>query len=250
MLAQHQTLLEACVAAKVSRFAPADFSMGPLARDQVDLIKHKQQLWQMCTEIGIPNGIECAMFQPGMFMNYLAQGIEYPSTQAGSKRQQQATAGLVDDMMLEYIDVTRGKLLIPLNDEGRPARLSATDIADVGRFVAAAVDLPKGQWNGDLGMVGDTFTMQEVREVLVGLGVQVAEETITKEQCRERIEGFDMELQRAFSVESLIGKMVAQMMLVTCKDKLGGAKIEPKLNQLCSNVQPIAVQDFLKRTYS
>jgi len=37
-----------------------------------------------------------------------------------------------------------------------------TELGDIGRFVAAALDLEEGKWEADMGMVGSTVDLEEV----------------------------------------------------------------------------------------
>ncbi|KIX07960.1 uncharacterized protein Z518_02614 [Rhinocladiella mackenziei CBS 650.93] len=247
MISQHSNLLKACIAANVSRFAPSDWSMGPSSHFKVDLLVHKDMLWQVCEEISAQNGVECATFQNGMFMNYLAQGKTYSGTDR--KEEEFALSGLVDDLMLEYVDIRKGKLVIPLDDVGQPSKISMTHIGDIGKFVAAAVELPPGQWKGQLGMAGDTCTLEDVLNLVRDKGIQLHHETLTTQQCDEKIRDFDQQLAKGFSIDALKGKMVAQMMKVSCEGQVDGAIIRPTLNELCPQVQPVSAREFIDRVF-
>ncbi len=67
-----------------------------------------------------------------------------------------------DDFLLDYVDLARGRITTPLAENGRPAKLSMTELGDIGRFVAAALDLEEGKWEADMGMVGSTVDLEEV----------------------------------------------------------------------------------------
>ncbi|KIW52412.1 hypothetical protein, variant [Exophiala xenobiotica] len=245
MISYHSNLLKSCISAKVSRYAPSDWSMGPSSHSKVDLLAHKDRLWQDCQEIGIKNGIECASFHNGMFMNYLAQG----KLTCPAEDEQFALGGLEDDLMLQYIDIPHGKLVIPIDNQGHSSPTSMTHIGDIGTFVAAAVDLPPGQWTGHLGMVGDTCTFQHVKHLLTEVGIQVQHETITADQCDEKIRDLDEQLARGFNIGALKGKMVAQMLKVQCEGQFGGSVFESSLNRLCPQVKPVKISEFIQRVY-
>lgn len=245
MIAHHSVLLKACLAAHVSRFAPADFSLGPASHSTVDVLRHKDTLLQLCEEMGVKKGLECASFQNGMFMNYFAQG----KTFADADKTELALAGLVDDFMVEYIDVPHGRLVIPLDERGQPSQTTVTHIQDIGKFVAAAVDFPPGQWKGSLGMAGDTCSFQEVADLLRAKGVHLRHETITAQQCDERIRAFDEQLAKGFNLQAFKGKMVAQMVRVQCEGQVDSAVIKPTLNKLCPEVNPIKTWDYIERVY-
>jgi hypothetical protein len=66
----------------------------------------------------LSKGIECANFNCGGFLNYLAQGLKFPATPVGKGDEDFALGGLVDDLMLEYINIPGGKLVVPLGHDG------------------------------------------------------------------------------------------------------------------------------------
>jgi len=246
MVNHHVSLLEACIAANVSRFAPSDWSLGVLSHTQVDLLAGKDKLWNVCTHFAQKYGIACADFQTGGFMNYFAQG----KTFSDEKGKEFALSGLEDDLMLEYIDIQNGKLLIPLNESGNPSKITMTHLDDVGRFVAAAIDLPLQFWAGHLGIAGDTFSFEEVAELLQGKGVNLERQTLSMQDCDQRIQSYDDELAKGFSAKALKGKMVAQMMKVQCGGQVGGAIIEGRLNEHCPDVKPITIRDYINSVYT
>ena len=141
MISYHSNLLISCISAKVSSYAPSDWSIGPSSHLEVELLAHKDRLWQDSQEIGIKNGIERASFHNGMFMNYLAQS----EATCPDKDERFALGGLEDDLMLQYMDILHGKLVIPVDKPGNPSPTSMTHIDDIGMFVAATVDLLPGQ---------------------------------------------------------------------------------------------------------
>ncbi|KAJ9607640.1 hypothetical protein H2200_007718 [Cladophialophora chaetospira] len=249
MVSYHSNMLKACSAANVSRFAPSAFTLGPASYDKVDLLTNKKTLSSLCQELGTAKGIECASFHCGGFLNYFAQGVKFPATTEGGDDEAFALAGLVDDLMLEYVNIPAGKLCVPVGYDGRPAPVTFTHIEDIGRFVAAAVDLPAGQWVQDLGMAGDTCSMGDVVEMLKAKGISLPLETISPQQCDERIAGFDQQLAEGFSLEALLGKMVAQLVKVQCEGEVSGGVVEPILNEKCPQVRPVTVQQFIDRVY-
>jgi hypothetical protein len=245
MINHHVSLLEACIAANVSRFAPADWSLGPLSHSQVDLLAHKDELWKVCTYIAEKYGIACADFQNGGFMNYFAQGKTFPR----DKEKEYSLGGLEDDLMLDYIDIPKGKLVIPMDESGQPSKITMTHLDDVGKFVAAAIDLPLQFWEGHLGIAGDTFSFDQVAKLLQTKGLHVEPQTLSVQQCNQCIKFYDDELAKEFSIQSLKGKMVAQMIKVQCRGQLGGAIVEARLNELCPSLKPITIKEYIDSIY-
>lgn len=68
-------LLNACLRAGVSRFAPAEFGCGPLAAHSVAMLAPQIEVMNTCRNAKLQNPeFEYAGFHPGIFMNYLGYG--------------------------------------------------------------------------------------------------------------------------------------------------------------------------------
>ena len=256
MEATHLNLLRAAIAAgTVQRFSPSDFSLGPLTHKTVDSLANKSTLLKACQDLVASQSseIEVAQFQNGMFMQYLAQKLPNPSAPAasGNSRKEALLCNLEDPMMLDYIDIASGKLVVSTNASGAPAKITMTSITDIGKFIAAALDLPRALWDGFMGMTGATLTLAEVRNILVEStdAPYIKQETITAKDCESIEKKYDAEMAQGFSVEALIGKMVAQMEKASCQDTVGECIIEPKLNQLCPDVEVTDLRAYLSEVW-
>lgn len=240
MLDHHCNLLEAARRAGCRRFAPSEWETGPLTKHKVGSMRVKLDIWTRCRD----SGLECARFMPGWFMNYLGQGCP-------EERREEAIAGLDDDLLLDYIDIGRATLTVPLTDDGRPAKVTMTEIGDVGRFVAAALDLADGNWEQDMGMVGSTVDLDEIsRKVEHVTGREVEVRRLKRPQLKTLEDAFDRELEKHFSIHSLKRKMVAQLMQCACDEQLGDQIIDPVLNRLCPQVHPLGFDQYLERFWS
>ena len=237
MVTYHQNMLEAAKVAGVKRFAPSQFGMGQIAHEKIDLLQPKIHIWDLCQQ----SGLECTRFTLGMFMNYLGLGCP-------ADRKEEALAGLEDDLYLGLIDIGAGHALVPVTDQGQPARMSMCELGDVGRFVAAALDLDK--WEDEMSMVGSTTTMDEVVWMAERMGRLMRTETVTKEQAQQRIAGFDQQLEKDSPAEAMKGKMLAQMMECLCDDQVGSGIVKPLLNELCPQVQPLAFDEYITMYWS
>ena len=233
----HQNMLAAAKLAGVKRFAPSDWGMGPVANEKIDLISAKLRIWDLCLD----SGLECTRFFVGMFMNYLGQGCP-------ADRREEALAGLEDDLMLDFINIEAGHTLIPVTTDGRPCRLSLCELNDIGRFVAAALNLEA--WLPEMGMVGSTTTVEEIVWVVERNGRLMKTTNFTKADAQQRIRKFDQQMERRFTLKTLKQKMVAQMVECMCEDEVGSAVIEPVLNRLCPHVKPMAFDEYLVRVWS
>ena len=238
MLSFNRSLLQASKEAGVKRFAPSEFDIGPLAQAKVDFLRPKLQIWKLCES----SGLQCAKFSLGMFMTYLGPD-------GSSANHSNALAGLLDNkLMLDYINIDKGYALVPVNDKGKPARISMCNIADVGKFIAAALDLDK--WEAELGFVGSTATMEEIAEAARRAGRPMKTEPITKAQVQERQKICQRQLDKKFTVQAALGKGVAQLVEAMCDDEIGSAVIEPVLNKMFPGIKPMTHEEYIKKYWS
>ena len=135
-------LLNAAKEAGVKRFAPSEYENGPLADGKVDILGLKPPVWEACEK----SGLECARLCCGMFMNYLALGEDLQ----GDKRDE-LLHGFEDEPVIW--DVKNRKAELPVKDDGTFPKHTLTEIGDIGRFVAAACELPLGKWDSTMSMV-------------------------------------------------------------------------------------------------
>ena len=226
----HVTLLRAAIKAEVKRFAASDWSLGPKSHD--DVLASKKQLYEACKDVAVETGsdIEVCQFQNGAFLEYFAQGLPHPS----EERKRDLLGGLEDDMMQEYINIVKGKLVIPLRRDGKPAEVGMASIRDIGRLVAAALDLPTGAkgWYGMVQMCGWRGTFEDVRELLKETNApEIEKETVSMQQCDQKAEDFEKILTNSFDIGALMGKMEAQMMRSVCLED-EGAMVRGDLNEI------------------
>ena len=114
-----------------------------------------------------------------------------------------------------------------------------TEIGDIGRFVAAACSLPK--WERSFGMVGETLRMDEVVRLIEEVREKKMDvEFRTQEQVRKEKEQ-ETNPDRLFWLE---------MEEMYSRDREDEAVIRPVLNELCPEVKPISVQDYLRKYWA
>ena len=131
-------LLEAAVKAGVKRFAPSEFAARSIPDNPVELYRHK---WPV-TEAVVRSGLEYTIFENGIFMNYLASGTE----------------GVGHLYPLKFMfDVENCKVTLPGDGS---AYAVYTRGEDVGRFVAASLDLER--WPEFSQMRGDRKRLSEI----------------------------------------------------------------------------------------
>ncbi|CAF3709153.1 unnamed protein product [Rotaria sordida] len=204
-------LLDACLEAKVKRFAPSEWSGKNEANSAI----------QLSRELKVPvrnkiktSDIEFTVFMPGLFMDYFASP-------------QRASSSLPPDIV--GIDFNKCKAnIVGTGDEP----LCTTRADDVGKFVAAALDLDK--WDEKMGIVGSRTTWNQ----LIKLG--------------EKIRGKKFDVKRTTIDETLkqcnlistnrMMKFVQEVFIAIAQSEID---FEPILNEKFPNIQPMTIDEFL-----
>jgi uncharacterized protein YbjT (DUF2867 family) len=131
-------LLDAALKAGVKRFAPSEFSVHSAPDNAIEVWRHK---WTVVEALR-KSGIEYTLFEPGVFTNYLGDG----------------TMGLGHLRPLKAVfDMENCKMTIPGDGS---AEVVMTRVEDVGRFVAASLDLET--WPEVSQMRGDRKSLREI----------------------------------------------------------------------------------------
>ncbi|KAF1809512.1 NAD(P)-binding protein [Eremomyces bilateralis CBS 781.70] len=207
-------LLAAAQAAHVTRFAPSEFAISQY--EGFDLYAPKIPVWDAVKA----SGLEYTRFTCGIFMNAFATGTP--------KGEEVALAGLRAWNFV--VNVRAGTADMPGRGE---ERVTFTEIGDVCRFVAGALELEG--WEEEMGMVGETTTWGEVvgkiekvtgRKVLVKRN-SIGEMTKLAEEPAVR-----------FYNQVRIG--IAE----------GKFEVEPTLNRLVDSVSPVSIEEFLEKWWS
>ena len=208
-------IIAAAKEAGAKRFAPSEFAIRDY-RDW-DLYAGKIPVWEATKA----SGMECAQFTCGIFMNYLGTGTP--------KEEVDALAGL---RPWNYVINTKAGTA-DLPGEGN-AKLTFTRLQDVGRFVAAALDLDK--WEEEMGMVGSTMSYNEVVRAI---------EKVTKRKMLVK-ENTEEELKKLIK-EDEGARFYNQTRLSITQGKV---EVQPTLNKLAPNITPWTVEEFLEECWS
>jgi hypothetical protein len=194
------------------------------------MLSPQTAVWDACKEAMKSHpGFEWAGFHNGLFMNYLGNGC---------RNEEEALAGKSDDG--ETIYYMAGMVAkIPLRADGKVPRISMTEIGDIGRFVAAACSLPK--WEENFSMVGQTLRMDEIVALIEKVrGKKMEVEYRTPEQIRIEKEG-EKDLMKVFWLE---------LEEMETHDALDESVMRPILNELCPDVKPMAIEEYLRKFWS
>ncbi|KAL3460910.1 hypothetical protein BJX64DRAFT_289849 [Aspergillus heterothallicus] len=234
----HLNLLAASVAAKVSRFAPSEFALSQSAHGEVTIDYDKIVIWKSVREAVEKGDIDAAAFPCGMFMNYLAVGLNQSEEDMNDPFFQSAPplAGFREGPLMFHLAGPEPYVEVPLTLDGKFPQLSMTDIRDVGRFVVAALDMEE-PWGGrELGMVGETADMKDIVAIIENvLAKKVDARGATRQQLQQRLESMDQ--------DDFLGRINVEYTMVCGK---GGSIVEGTLNRLCPQVLPTKIRGFLE----
>lgn len=225
-----KTLLNASVRAGVTRFAPSEFAAGVNAARTIDGLRPTYEVMDACRAAQQAHGLEIAGFHVGLFMNYLGFGAP--------RDPEDAVHGIVAEWPVVW-DVRNMKARIPLSPAGAVPRISLTELSDVGRFVAAACLLPRGEWREEFNFVGETVRMDEVVRIVEevrGAKMEVSYrpyEQIVEEEAQEAV--------------AWPNKFWLQAEMVHALDEVGQGVVEPVCNDLVPQVRPTSVEAYVRR---
>lgn len=251
-------LLNAAVDAGCKRFAPGQWSFGPLAYERIGALKMGfEGVWEECMKH--KGKIECARFNNGGFMNYLGHGI-YPvdsnldeETQLQKLREGKgymdnedeacqglSRAGGLDDGSGAYpINLKSGIAEFPVKDDGTWPRTSMTTLRDVGSFVVASLNLPK--WEENMTMVGDTIAMDELLSIVEEItGKKFQVKLVKREELEKKMKTLSLP-------NDFMDWMWTDLKLAYCRDEDGEVVLDPVVNRLCPEVKQITVRGFIER---
>lgn len=231
-------LLNAAKLAGVKRFAPAEFEAGPLADGKVELLNVKLPVWDAC----LASDLEVARFNCGMFMNHLALGRDF---KGDTERELEVLGGFNDEPVIW--DVAAGRAEEPIKDDGSSPRITLTLIDDIGKFIAAACELPEGAWQHDMGMVGETIAISEVTRLIEeASGKTQHVEEIDSQKLAQRVEAIQ---GCGSTVVEVLTKLESQLALLMIEEKEGLMIMNPVVNTLCPQVQTTGVKEYLSRCW-
>ncbi|KAL4866252.1 hypothetical protein BDV12DRAFT_210613 [Aspergillus spectabilis] len=226
-------LLNAAIEAGVHRFAPSEFALSQEAHDSVEIDKGKIIVWNAVQSAVREGKIDAAAFPVGMFMNYLAIGIP------DKAKEQEALAGFKEGPLMFHLDEDPAWIEVPVSETGEWPDVTMTDIRNVGEFVVAALGI-QGRWGGrELGIAGDTRNLREVVDIIRRtLGREVQGREVSAGQLRERKE--------KLGEWDILAKMEIDYTMICGK---GGSVVRGVLNQLCPEVKPTSIKEFVERSW-
>ncbi|KAL9108177.1 MAG: hypothetical protein Q9227_007032 [Pyrenula ochraceoflavens] len=234
-------LLNAAITAGVKRFVPSEFDLGS-GHDAInlgdelsafDVLRSKVAVWDVCRRAMEEGKIQCARFNPGMLMNYFGLGCP-------PERREEVLGGLSDRNII--MDVLNGVAEIP--DSNWRAELTVTEVGDVGRFVAAVLDLEEWPSDGEIGIVGQTLPLQEFVELAERVRGKYF--TVTRVSREEWVRRAGTPLSLSAGMEQIMDTMIAQHMVACCD---GRTVMDPVANRLCPQIRPMSIAEYMQKAW-
>lgn len=175
-------------------------------------------------------------------MNYLGLGRDFGEDE---ELEQEVLQGFVDVPVIW--DIAAGVAEVPVKADGSTPKITLTDIRDIGRFVAAACELPDGEWAGSMEMVGETISLDEVTELIEEVsGRKLERRPDDREALQQRVDGIE---GIGRTREEMVTKMISQINLCTLEEQEGMCIMRPVVNRLCPGVRPSSVRQFLVKCW-
>lgn len=250
-------LLHASVNAGCKRFAPSQWGFGPKGWSEVPSLQWGNQgVREECTEHR--DQIEIGYFNHGSFMNYIGHGIfatpepedspgqalaRYRAGEGYKPGEDAACQGLhrqgplADQSGAFLVGLKNGVAELPVKDDGQWPRITFTSLRDVGKFVAASLDLPK--WEEEMTMAGDTVTMGELlasAEAVTGKTFEVKQ--LKKQELLSTLE--------STSYQDFMARLWLEFDLAYIRDSDDEVVLRPTLNRLCPAVKPASVREYME----
>lgn len=206
-------------------------------RFDVDLLAAaKVPVWEACEK----SGIEWSRFNVASFMNYLGIGC--------GQNEDEACAGvdregdMPDGSGSFLVSMVSNSVELLVKDDGAVPRVTMTEIGDVGRFVARALELE--DWERDMDIVGDTVRLDEV--------VEIAERVTGKRFDVNRLGRREMEKQLETLVDEsdMLKRMWVQLKIMMLGDEVGCfgcGVLNPVANKLCPGVRAVSIEGYLTK---
>lgn len=148
---------------------------------------------------------------------------------------------LADQSGAFLVGLRNGIAELPIKDNGQWPRITMTSMKDVGRFVAASLNVPK--WKENMSMAGDTLTMGELlahAKAVTGKKFRVV--ILKREDLEKRL--------ASLAQNDFMGQMWAEFNLAYTRDLEDEVVLHPTVNSLCPEVKPTSVREYMEMFWS
>lgn len=251
-------LLEAALKSGCKRFAPAQWGFGHKGWANIPSMQWTNDgVFEECAKH--EHEIEISYFNFGSFMNYIGLGI-FPTSTVESDQgkaiaimkqgggympgEDEAIEGLqrqgplADGSGAFLIGLKNAIAELPIRPDGQWPRVTMTSMGDVGRFVAASLELSK--WEKNMSMAGETLTMGEL--------LSHAEEVTGKKFKVDVLKSEDVEKKlESCAEEDFMTRLWCEFNLAYSRDQVDETVLQPVVNGLCPGIKPISVREYMEK---
>lgn len=256
-------LLSAAVDSGVKRYVPSYWGVGVDGWDKVGLLKtNVQGVWDACLRSEHHGNIKVARFNHGMHMNYTGIGARDAMPDQDQHKlleSMQRNGGYAegDDIVYHGVDKDgdmadqSGAFLIspssctaemPMTEHGGYPSLTMTTIRDVGRFVAAALDLE--EWQHDMNIAGDKLPLDEILRIVETVKKRKFDvKKLSARQLQDEISGLQMP-------QDMMKGMWLELKLMVTRNAKDEGILDGVVNRMCAQVQPTMIQEYIEQAWA
>ena len=207
-------LLKAAKHAGVKRFVPSDWATDQY--DSISVYAAKATVWNAVKM----SGLEYTRFINGIWMNLW--GLGTPHNEA------EALSGYVGPPFL--IDMKKRTALIPGDGS---QKVVFTNMRDVGKFVAASLDLQ--HWDPDSRIVGDEKSYAEVVDLAESITAASFEKTYYPESQIKTVLAGNPDPEQLFFHQFM--RLIVD----------GGLEFKANVNSRFPDIKPVSVEEYLTK---
>lgn len=178
--------------------------------------------------------------EEGDVLRTMQQGQVYKAGEDSACEGLQRCGPLSDGSGGYLIGLKSGIAELPIRPDGQWPRITLTTMGDVGRFVAASLDLPA--WSGRMDMAGETVTMDQLlrhAEEVTGKTFRVT--ALQADGIRRKI--------ATFSSGDFSGLLWSDLDLAYTRDRDDEAVLQPVLNRPFPDIRPIPIRKYLEKAW-
>jgi nucleoside-diphosphate-sugar epimerase len=217
MASAQLALVEAAKQAGVKRFVPSDWAADCV---EVDVYAMKEPIWKAVQA----SGMEYTRFIVGFWMNTWGVGAV--------RDENAALSGYASQPFI--LNLRDGTATFPA-DGSQQAVFTA--MQDIGKFVAASLDLPK--WEPDSRIVGDKVSGNELVKLVKEIcGRELQVTRVPVEEISSTLDNPDLGFYHRFYYQLL--EAIANRRI----------DFDPTLNAILPEIKPMSVAEYLKRFWS
>lgn len=219
-------------------------------------------VWEACLERERQGKISIARFNEGMHMNYLGIGARGDASGRTEPHQEDSQLGNMrdnggyaagDDELCQGVDKegdmpdrTGSFLISPstysaellVTDDDQSPLITMTAIRDVGRFVAAALNLK--EWQHDMNIKGDTQRLDQILAMLEATrSSKYKVVKLSSQQIQDQINALCMP-------QEMMKGLWLELKLMLTRNADGEGFLRGNVNTMCPEIEATRIQEYIE----